>query len=258
MVSNPFRGLGRKRQTGFIYIADERRDLRFAGAAPGDEIRNETRDAPWIVVNHSLDGVLLTSWPGSLWEAEILDSVPSEDDTGDFTRAVAVRILKRMDLHELFGPNGQAVTWIIDRASQLTREEAETLARHRAPDAGHAYSRAWLNWDQLPEDNRDFEDWEGVIGAGDAAPGSPVRRGLSAVFNAICTSALMIDGENAWYTMDEPEVEDPDMHLIEPWASASLALIEAAMALGAPDLSQDGDRAILTAAWRALTRPSLS
>jgi hypothetical protein len=169
-----------------------------------------------------------------------------------------VRILRRLPSHELFGPNGEAVSWIVDRSSNLTREEAEILARNRASEAGRAYSRAWQNWDQLPEDKRVFEDWEGIIGAGGTSPVSPIRRGLSAVFNAVCTRALEIDGENAWFTEDGPDEEDPDMHLIEPWAAASLCLIEAAMALGAPHLLPPEDRALLTAPWRALTAPSLS
>ncbi len=258
MVSNSFRGLRRKRQTGFIYIADERRDLRFAGAVPGDEIRNETRDAPWIVVDRTLDGVLVTSWPGSLWEVEVLDAIRPQNHEGDYTRAVAVRILRTVPPHELFGPHGEAVAWILDRAIELTREEAETLSQHRAANAGLLYSRAWMNWDGLPDDKRVFEDWEGIIGAGGTVPVSPVGRGLSAIFNSVCATAIRLFGDNAWYTTDGPDVDDPDMHLAEPWFTASLCLIEAAMALGAPHLIPDSDRTTLTAPWRALTRPSLS
>jgi hypothetical protein len=258
MVSNPFRSLGRKRQTGFIYIADERRDLRFAGAAPGDVIRNETREAPWLVVNHTLDGVLVTDWPGSLWEAEVVDAINPQNHKGDYTRAVAVRILRQVPPHELFGPNGEAVVWILDRTARLTREEAETLSRARAPEAGALYSRAWLNWPEMPDDKRVFEDWEGVIGAGGTIPPSPVGRGLSAVFNSVCANALRAFGDNAWYTTDGPEVEDPDMHLAEPWYTAALCLLEAAMALGAPHLLSEADRKTLTAPWHALTRSSLS
>ena len=258
MVSNPFRGLGRKRQTGFVYIADERRDLRFAGARAGDEIRNETRDAPWIVVDHALDGVLVTSWPGSVWEVDVVDAISPQNHEGNYTRAVAVRILRQVAPHELFGPNGEAVVWILDRAAQLTREDAETLSQHRAADAGRIYSRAWLSWDGLPDDKRVFEDWEGIIGAGGPAPVSPIGRGLSAIFNSVCATAIRLFGDIAWYTTDGPEVEDPDMHLAEPWYTASLALIEAAMALGAPDLLPEDARTTLTAPWHALTRSSLS
>lgn len=257
MVSNPLRGLGRKRQTGFIYVADERRDLRFAGAAKGDVIRNETRDAPWIVVEHSLAGVLITSWPGTVWEAEVVDAISPQNHTGDYTRAVAVRILRQVPPAECFGPHGEAVVWILDRAARLNREDALTLSEHRALEAGRLYSRAWLNWKDLPDDKRVFEDWEGVIGAG-GTPVSPIGRGLAAIFNSVCDSAIREFGDMAWYTTDGPEEEDPEMHLAEPWYTASLCLIEAAMALGAPDLLPDTGRKTLTAPWHALTRSSLS
>ncbi|MEU6205436.1 hypothetical protein ABZ814_17865 [Micromonospora musae] len=41
---------------------------------------------------------------------------------------------------------------------------------------------------------------------------------------------------------------------MEPWSTAGAALIEAAMALGAPDLVDEAGRTALTAAWRAIRR----
>ena len=97
----------------------------------------------------------------------------------------------------------------------------------------------------------------GVIGAGGTLV-SPIGRGLAAIFNSVCDSAIREFGDMAWYTTDGPEEEDPEMHLAEPWYTASLCLIEAAMALGAPDLLPDAGRKTLTAPWHALTRSSLS
>ena len=257
MTRNPFVGLWRKTQTGFLYIADERPDPRFAAAQPGDVIRNATREAPWIVVDHTLDGVLVTSWPGALWEAEVVDALKPQGHTGDYTRAVAVKLIRRVPLHTLFGPHGEAVTWLLDRAIALTREEAGTLARNRAPDAGRLFSKAWLSWGGLSDHKRNFEDWEGVIGSGDGPPTSPVRCGLSAVFNAVVSRAIEVDADTATIVENESE-PDPDIHLVEPWATAALCLIEATMALGAPGLLPDEERAILTRPWRALTGPSLA
>lgn len=247
----------RKPVTGYIYVPGGTADPRFLKASEGDEIRNPTREAPYIVVSHSTDDVLVTDWPGTLWRAEVVDALKPQGHTGDYTRAVAVRLIERVPTHTLFGSHGEGVAWVADRARDLTREEAALLAEARAPQAGQLYSKAWLNWDNLAADKRDYTEWEGIIGVGSEAPVSPVRRGLSAVFNCICARALETDGDDAWYTGDGPE-EDPDMHLAEPWATASLALIEAAMALGAPDLLPVEDRAVLTAPWHRLTGPSLS
>ena len=255
MVSLP--GLKRKRTTGYIYVPGHTADARFLTAEAGEEIRNPTRQAPFIVVNHTLDEVLVTDWPGVLWEAEVVDALKPQDHRGNYTRAVAVRLLQQVPTHTLFGPHGEGVAWVADRARDLTHEEASLLAEARAPEAGDLYARAWLNWDGLAPDRREYTQWEGVIGVGGEAPASPIRRGLSAVFNCICSRALEADGDDAWYAGDGPE-DDPDMHLVEPWATASLALIEAAMALGAPDLLSREDRDVLTAPWRRLTRPGLS
>ena len=257
MALNPFRGLRRKKPTGFIYVADERRDPRFATAQPGEEIRNATREAPWIVVEHKLDDVLITSWPGALWEAEVIDALAPQGHTGDYTRAVAVKLICRLPAHALFGPNGEAVAWVADRSTELSYQDAETLAYSRTPDAARLYGKAWRSWDGLSLDKQGFEDWEGVIGVGGDGPVSPVGRGLSTVFTTVVNRAMEVDGDVAMQVEDSPE-PDPDIHLVEPWATASLALLEAAMALGAPDLLDEGERRILTGPWRALTGPTLS
>ena len=257
MALNPFHGLRRKKPTGFLYVADERRDPRFATARPGEVIRNATHEAPWIVVEHTLDGVLVTSWPGVLWEAEVVDALQTQEHSGAYTRAVAVRLVRRLPPHILFGPHGEAVAWVADRIATLSYQDADTLAHSRAPDAARLYGDAWRNWDGLSPDKRGLEDWEGVIGAGTGGPVSPVGRGLSTVFNAVVNRALEIGGDAATLIEEGPET-DPDLHLAEPWATASLALIEAAMALGAPDLLPEDDRTALAAPWRALTGPSLS
>ena len=257
MALNPFRGLRRKEQTGFIYVADERQDFRFATAQPGDVIRNPTREAPWMVVERTLEDVLVTSWPGALWEAKVIDALQPQGHTGNYTRAVAVQLVRRLPSHILFGPNGEGVAWILDRASTLGPEEATLLYAHRSADAGRLYSKAWLNWGGLTAEKQDFEDWEGIVSVPGQVPVSPIHRGLNTVFGCVVTQALDTDGETAMYADGGPE-DDPDLHLAEPWRSAALALIEAAMAFGAPDLLPDSERDVLTIPWRRLTGPGLS
>ncbi|MEZ5997321.1 MAG: hypothetical protein R3B98_01330 [Hyphomonas sp.] len=247
----------RPRRSGYIFVAGPKADPRFHAAKEGDTIRNASREAPWIVVEHALGGVLVTDWPGTLWEAEVVDALEPQDHTGDYTRCIAVRLGRKLPVHTLFGPHGEGVAWVADRARNLTEDEADRLSEHRAPEAGRLYSKAWLGWKGLSPSKREFTDWEGVIGAGGEPPVSPVGRGLSAVFNCVTTRAFELFGTDAMYAEDT-EAEDPDLHLVEPWATASLALCEAAMALGAPELLPPDDRAILTEAWRALTGPGLS
>ncbi|MEZ5945482.1 MAG: hypothetical protein R3C13_06600 [Hyphomonas sp.] len=247
----------RPRATGYIFVSGRKADARFLTAKEGDTIRNATRESPWIVVEHALDGVLITDWPGTLWEAEVVDALEPQDHTGNYTRSVAIRLVRRLPAHTLFGPHGEGVAWVAERARALTPEEAETLSEHRAPEAGRLYSKAWLNWKGLSPSRREFTDWEGIIGAGGETPVSPIGRGLSAVFNCVTTRAYELLGDDCMYTDGGPE-DDPNLHLVEPWGRAALALCETAMALGAPDLLPADDRAMLTEAWRALTGPGLS
>ncbi|MCA8901357.1 MAG: hypothetical protein KDA53_08900 [Hyphomonas sp.] len=251
---NPFRSRKPQTQTGFLYAAAAQQDPRFAKAGPGDTIRNAKREAPWLVVNHTLDDVLVAGWPGTLWEVDVTDALQPQGHAGNYTRAVAVTLIRRLPPHTLFGPEGEAVASIVDRAAALTREEAGTLAGNRAAEAGRLYSMAWRNWDGLPACKRSFEDWEGVVGSGEGPPSSPVHSGLHAVFKAIAARAVDLDGDAAMIEEDGPE-SDLGAHLAEPWATAALCLIEAAMAVGAPHLLAEQDRAVLTRPWRALTGP---
>ena len=246
-----------KQTTGFIFASGRDADRRFLTAQEGDTVRNPSREAPWIVLLHSLQDVVVTDWPGILWEAEVVDALDPQGHTGDYTRCVAVRLMRRLPPHTLFGPDGEGVAWVIECARNLTPEDAEILADHRARESGQIYSKAWLRWDGLSPAKREFADWEGVIGAGGDAPVSPINRGLSAVFNCTCARAVELLGEDAMYP-EGGDDDDPDLHLVDPWGEAALALCEAAMALGAPRLLPEEDRAILTEAWRALTGPRLS
>lgn len=51
------------------------------------------------------------------------------------------------------------------------------------------------------------------------------------------SAAFTVDGEG-------------DEELLDPWAAAASALLDAAMALGAPDLAGPADAAVLTRAWQ--------
>ncbi|KCZ55910.1 hypothetical protein HY29_09905 [Hyphomonas beringensis] len=243
--------------TGFVYVANSKRDDRFRTARPGDIIRNPEPEPPYIVVSHNTDDIILSDWPGTLWTAEVIDANAPQEDEGDFTRATAVRLVERLPAHTLFGPNGEAVAWVADRASGLTYQEADLLAEHRAPGAASAYAKAWLNWEGLTPSSREYTEWEGIISIGSEGPFSPVGRGLRTVFGAVVAQAWRIQGDDAMYAEGGPE-EDPDLHLVEPWASAALCLVEITMALGAPGLLNAEDRKLLTDPWRTLTSPSLS
>jgi hypothetical protein len=82
-----------------------------------------------------------------------------------------------------------------------------------------------------------------VPGAGRAQ--SPVGEGFMLTWTCASDSARRCAGP-ATFTVDS----EGDEVLLDPWATAATALLEAAMALGAPDLTGPADAAVLTTAWR--------
>ncbi|WP_177204458.1 hypothetical protein [Streptomyces sp. CC53] len=78
----------------------------------------------------------------------------------------SLRVLGEVPAWQALGPNGEAVAALIERASRLTREEAEQLqaARDAARDAAWAASRA-AAWDAA----RDAAGVAAGVAAGDAA-----------------------------------------------------------------------------------------
>jgi hypothetical protein len=77
--------------------------------------------------------------------------------------------------------------------------------------------------------------------------GSPIGEALSVISGEVGRRAMAIGGPSVWITRDS----DPEEVLLsEPWSTASMTLLDAALAFGAPDLMHHDDRSLLAAAWR--------
>jgi hypothetical protein len=205
--------------------------------------------------------VIVARWPGRLLRVA---SVPPGDDQeraalaraaqnvradARYTRVLAVDVLAELPAWALFGPHGQAVAAVLDRARHLAARAARDLAAARHPQANQAYNRAWRRWldqqpDRMPDEADDHSRVLAVPGAGPA--GSPIGHGLWLVWACVADSARRCAGPGA-FAVDE----EGDEVLLDPWAAAASALLHAAMALGAPELTGAADTAVLTTAWRA-------
>lgn len=249
---------------GFVYVSHDRPGP-MSEARTGVRVRTPSWDPPWIVVDHSLDTATVARWPGRLFRVR---SVPPSSDAerlalaraaeglradARYTRVFAVDVLAELRPGLLFGRHGDSVVEILEYARLLTEPVAEELATARAPDADQAYSRAWRRWldrqpDGAPYRDRDHRGLLAVPGAGPV--GSPIGRGFMVVRGLVEDSARRFAGSTA-FTVDE----DGDEVLLDPWATAGSALLDAAMALGAPDLADSVDAISLSRAWRAVTKP---
>jgi hypothetical protein len=222
------------------------------GASPGALIRVVSRRPPWIVVNKSPSTVIPTKWPGTLWRVQITDAATAADqssrggaprESAGYVRAVAVKIICKEDVAGLFGPHGAQVVSVIDAASKLDRRQAHLLSSGRDPRAAQVQDRAWRAWmrtQQIPDD-RYPGPLDGTLLLGTS--GSPINRGLSVLYDVMFRRAKELEGDGA-------VVEDgEDVWLAPPWRSAFDALTDAALGLGAPDLINSEDQALLLRSW---------
>ncbi len=232
----------------------------LAGAAIGDRVRTPFPGPPWIVVDHAIETVVVARWPGRLLRvASVPPAGEAERDALDraaenlradagYTRVLAVDVLAELPPWTLFGEHGEAVADVLERASRLNMPDARDLAAARHQEADSAYSRTWQRWldrqpNGAPYRAGDHSRLLAVPGAGRA--GSPVGHGLTLTWTCVRDAARRCEGTAA-FTVDA----EGDETLLEPWATAASALLDAAMALGAPDLAGSADAAVLTRAWR--------
>lgn len=244
-------------QRGFVYVANVH-EGPMAHAEAGRTIRIPGRGPPWIAVDHELPSVVVARWPGKLWAVEILDPITAGDlksvgqvglrpDAG-YTRAVAVKILHTVPVATLFGQHGEPVCTVIEAAAALTMDQATRLREGRHRDAGAAQTRLWRRWlvrEGIPLLDR-YNDLDGTIAIGASKAGSPIGKGPGVIHGEVGRRAEAVAGPSVWL-VDEADPEGA--WLAEPWFTANLALLDAGLAFGAPDLASSADHDILVAAW---------
>ena len=235
---------------GYIYVPDDEVGP-LSQACTGAVVCNKDRTPPWIVVDHSIADVIVARWPGKLWRVTNIDAegIEQASQHAHYTRAMAVTVCEEVPASRLFGEHGAAVCSIITIASQLDSDLVQALAASRHPDAGDAFSRAWVQW--LAELGRSSDhlrqNCSRTLAIGGPGKRSPINCGFTVLHRVIWERADSVVGSTAF--LDDEEGEK----FLEPtWASTSNAMSEAAMAMGAPMLSGTHDRLILLAAWRAV------
>lgn len=245
---------------GFVYVSDADPGP-MAYASVGARVLKASVEPPWIVVDHSLDRIIVASWPGRLFRVAIVPPGTDEERTAmrraagelapdaGYTRALGIDVLEELPPSVLFGPHGAAVADVIGFARALTGEMAARLASAVHPRAAEVYRTVWASWSaarsRSGDQPADFSGVDAVHRAG--RTGSPVGSGLMVVDRAVWERAEASGGVQAARVEGQPELV-----LSEPWAAAGTALIEAALAVGAPELVDDAEAAVLTTAWRAV------
>lgn len=226
---------------------------RFLAAQPGEVVAMPVAgEPPWIVVCFDLDEVLVAHWPGRLLQVKLeqpsspeiaaaVEATNAEVRSDRWCRAHAVEILAELDPSTLFGPHGAAMLPVLEVAEHLDEATVTALAAARDPEASAAYQRVWNRWGADGIDDLTLLD-PGRDG------GSPVGRGLLVVDDLVNQSAKSTPGASHYGRTDPDDPDSVELILAPGWHSAGLALIEAALALGAPGVAGE-DAAILFRAW---------
>jgi hypothetical protein len=231
---------------GLVFVSDAD-DGPMRSAKVGATIRNADGGPPWIVVDHSIESVIVTKWPGRLWQVEILEAAGEQPNAGvNYTRAVSVRVIEEMTVSELFGPHGARVCTVIERARALTTDDLAVLGSSLHPLARAAYSRGWRRWlgRGEPESGDSSEDYADTL-AVSGGTRSPINSGFTVLHSVLAERARSLTGDAA-FVVDE----EGDQSFSPVWASAADAFLHAAMAFGAPELPSPAEREALTEAWR--------
>jgi hypothetical protein len=153
-------------------------------------------------------------------------------------------VLEEVPVAMLFGPHGEKVCAIIDAAAALTLDQATRLAAARNPHAPLAQTRAWRKVLGKPSASEHDESMDGVLAAGDSKP--PIGQALLVIQGELGRRSEAVVGKEVWAA--DPD-DDERVYLAEPWATAGLALSDAAWAFGAPDHHAPHDRDALAQAW---------
>lgn len=220
-------------------------------ASTGVTISVQGRGPPWIVVDHEPASAIVARWPGRLWRARIVEAATDRDQRASggppvasarYTRCISILIEGEEQIATLFGPHGSGVVHVLEKASQLSRALAEALAANRHAGAAQTQDRVWRNWlrqKNLPDNV--YEQLDGTLAIGVA--GSPINQGLSVLHGIVFRRAQSVDADAA------TDFDAENIRLIHPWDGAGRVFGDAALALGAPDLMDSEERAVLLHGW---------
>lgn len=234
--------------SGFVYVHNDD-EGPMGQARTGSTVSLPDRGPPWIVVFGDIASVKATRWPGRLLRVRIIEAASELNQPlpyARYTRCISVRVEAEEDVQVLFGPHGSLVVEVLEASLRIDRATAAALSRSRHPDAPAVYDRAWRAWMEQRGISDNYKmplDQTLSIGM----QGSPIGDGLTLVYSTAFKRAKAVDGDAAF------ESDDEEVWLAEPWRGAAIVMGDAALALGAPELLVDSDRACLMAGWGALS-----
>ena len=129
---------------GYLYVPECSRGI-LSDASEDKTLKNMSPGPPWIVVHHEISAISVAKWPGTLWEAQVIDEARNTGlrDWAKYTRANEVKIIRKLPVNVLFGDHGQGILKIIDTINLLDLDSIRTLSNIYSSEASALYSKGW-------------------------------------------------------------------------------------------------------------------
>lgn len=242
---------------GYLYVSDGSHDNQFANVKATDIIKNISKKPPYYVVNHELSSIILTQWPGKLFYVETLSNYKRlnsnlRKDAG-YTRANGLKILREIQLHEIFGKNGKQLKEIVDKCQIIDMDEAQLLSSSLTDKSLELYSNAWIKWNKTQNiETNNSESYVGTIGVISSglrlSKYSPVGNVLSTISNLLDKRINEIDKDEGILIDEEGEFILSDL-----WQRTQQALFNAAMAYENEGLLSSDEKITLLIAWNKIS-----
>jgi hypothetical protein len=240
---------GKKQEgiTGYLYVADcEEGILRTI--SEGKYVKNKKPGPPWFVIDHAINSMTVAKWPGSLWEAQIVDEAKNTGllDYAKYSRANEIKVLRQLPLSNLFGKYGEAILKIISTASSINLDDVNILSALSTDDALSLYSKGWNIFggtknDDSPNFGRNHKNT--IAMPGDEGC-SPINNGFKIIYGEVFNRANELTNGEAIHSD-----EDGNAFLEPTWQNACNAFLCAAMAIAYQDKYTNDEIKTLSKAW---------
>lgn len=239
---------------GYVYYSVDE-DKRFSEAKAGDIIKNKSNRPPWIVVDHDLNSIIVTKWPGKLFEVEVLNQSNEKKLNKGlvkdvwYTRTLGVKIIREIPLENLFGDNGVEICQIINITRNITVQQVISLSKFKNDDSREIYSKAWEKWIAIYDKESSYAtdkhyDTLKIFINNNRHISSPIKQGLAIIASQLDSRAREILGKEAFI------IDKGEEYLISEWANAMEKLLHAGMAEESESLLTLEEKEILTKPFR--------
>ncbi len=244
-----------KKIRGFLYVTAQD-NLELFETPIGSKFIKANRTPPWLVVNHTLDEIIVTKWSGRLLKVEILDQANEKDLNKGlvhdiwYTRTLGVELLEELSTEELFNPEGKVITQILDFANSMDEDQVAYFCQFEITRASEIYSHTWNKWlkNKDPHSIHLNQDHSRTLGIFPNNSRKTMHRSFSVVSDIVWNRAKEVLGEKA-YTIDK----EGEYILDKSWSHATAILRHATMAFHGQEHLTQNEKEVLLKPWRSVT-----